>query len=128
MITTRYRSIVLMSSSISCSLFALVYIELVVDHADGREGKFKDILIATGYAMLPLILVNIPNILLSNAISAARIFLLLFAGFVRCDLVCVAAFHWYQDGTSVFGHENDDDHAAYARSNGCCNLSGFAFL
>ncbi|MHA7965273.1 Yip1 family protein [Paenibacillus sp. CAU 1782] len=33
------------------------------------EGKFTEIIIATGYAMLPLILVNIPNILLSNVIT-----------------------------------------------------------
>jgi len=33
------------------------------------EGKFKEIVIATGYAMLPLILVYLPNILLSNFIT-----------------------------------------------------------
>jgi hypothetical protein len=33
------------------------------------EGKFIEIVIATGYAMLPLVLVNIPNILLSNVIT-----------------------------------------------------------
>lgn len=33
------------------------------------EGKFMEIIIATGYAMLPLVLVNIPNILLSNVIT-----------------------------------------------------------
>ena len=33
------------------------------------EGKFKEIVIATGYAMLPLILIYLPNILLSNVIS-----------------------------------------------------------
>ncbi|WP_141503071.1 Yip1 family protein [Paenibacillus luteus] len=33
------------------------------------EGKFKEIVIATGYAMLPLILVYLPNLLLSNVIS-----------------------------------------------------------
>lgn len=33
------------------------------------EGKFIEIIIATGYAMLPLVMVNIPNILLSNVIT-----------------------------------------------------------
>lgn len=33
------------------------------------EGKFTEIVIATGYALLPLVLVNIPNILLSNVIT-----------------------------------------------------------
>lgn len=33
------------------------------------EGKFKEIMIATGYAMLPLIVVSLPNILLSNVIT-----------------------------------------------------------
>ncbi|WP_028609008.1 Yip1 family protein [Paenibacillus harenae] len=33
------------------------------------EGKFKEIVIATGYAMLPLILIYLPNILLSNVIT-----------------------------------------------------------
>lgn len=33
------------------------------------EGKFMEIVIATCYAMLPLVLVNIPNILLSNVIT-----------------------------------------------------------
>lgn len=33
------------------------------------EGKFKEIVIATGYAMLPLILIYLPNLLLSNVIS-----------------------------------------------------------
>lgn len=33
------------------------------------EGKFKEIVIATGYAMLPLILVYLPNMLLSNVIT-----------------------------------------------------------
>lgn len=33
------------------------------------EGKFIEIVIATGYAMLPLVIVNIPNILLSNVIT-----------------------------------------------------------
>ncbi|CAM4364314.1 YIP1 family protein [Paenibacillus alkaliterrae] len=33
------------------------------------EGKFKEIVIATGYAMLPLILIYLPNMVLSNVIS-----------------------------------------------------------
>jgi hypothetical protein len=33
------------------------------------EGKFKEIVIATGYAMLPLILLYLPNLLLSNVIT-----------------------------------------------------------
>lgn len=33
------------------------------------EGKFKEIVIATGYAMIPLILIYLPNLLLSNVIS-----------------------------------------------------------
>ncbi|MEK4009604.1 Yip1 family protein [Paenibacillus sp. FSL H8-0122] len=33
------------------------------------EGKFAEIVITTGYALLPLILINIPNILLSNVIT-----------------------------------------------------------
>jgi hypothetical protein len=33
------------------------------------EGKFIEIVIATGYAMIPLVLVTIPNILLSNVIT-----------------------------------------------------------
>ncbi|MEK5468148.1 Yip1 family protein [Paenibacillus sp. FSL R7-0210] len=33
------------------------------------EGKFGEIVITTGYALLPLILINIPNILLSNVIT-----------------------------------------------------------
>ncbi|GBF72427.1 YIP1 family protein [Paenibacillus sp. 598K] len=33
------------------------------------EGKFREIVIATGYAMLPLILVYVPNLLLSNVIT-----------------------------------------------------------
>lgn len=33
------------------------------------EGKFREIIIATGYAMLPLILVYVPNLLLSNVIT-----------------------------------------------------------
>ncbi len=33
------------------------------------EGKFKEIVIATGYAMLPLILIYLPNMLLSNVIT-----------------------------------------------------------
>ncbi|MEV5025438.1 Yip1 family protein [Paenibacillus sp. LPE1-1-1.1] len=33
------------------------------------EGKFKEIVIATCYAMLPLILIYLPNILLSNVIT-----------------------------------------------------------
>lgn len=33
------------------------------------EGKFKEIMIATGYAMLPFIVVSLPNILLSNVIT-----------------------------------------------------------
>ncbi|WP_020620509.1 Yip1 family protein [Paenibacillus daejeonensis] len=33
------------------------------------EGKFREIVIATGYAMMPLILVYVPNMLLSNVIT-----------------------------------------------------------
>lgn len=33
------------------------------------EGKFQEIVIATGYAMVPLILIYLPNLLLSNVIS-----------------------------------------------------------
>lgn len=33
------------------------------------EGKFIEIVITTGYAMIPLVLVTIPNILLSNVIT-----------------------------------------------------------
>jgi len=33
------------------------------------EGKFREIVVATGYAMLPLILVYVPNLLLSNVIT-----------------------------------------------------------
>ncbi|ANY70255.1 hypothetical protein BBD42_29945 [Paenibacillus sp. BIHB 4019] len=33
------------------------------------EGKFKEIVIATGYALLPLILIYLPNMLLSNVIT-----------------------------------------------------------
>lgn len=33
------------------------------------EGKFQEIVIATGYAMLPLILIYLPNMLLSNVIT-----------------------------------------------------------
>lgn len=34
------------------------------------EGKFKEILIATGYALIPLVLVQIPLILMSNMLTA----------------------------------------------------------
>jgi hypothetical protein len=33
------------------------------------EGKFQEIVIATGYALLPLILIYVPNMLLSNVIT-----------------------------------------------------------
>ncbi|WP_338555390.1 Yip1 family protein [Paenibacillus sp. KS-LC4] len=46
------------------------------------EGKFQEIVIATGYAMLPLILIYLPNMLLSNVITlreASFYYLLEFA-------------------------------------------------
>ena len=65
------------------------------------EGSFRDIYIATGYALTPLILIHIPVIFLSNFVTADEVSLLTMAmsfGFIWCGvlLFCsMAVIHDY---------------------------------
>ena len=85
--------------------------QLVLDDADGREGKFKEIVMATAYALLPLVII-FPQTLYSIITADESSFYYLL------DVIAIIWFVWLviygdDDGSSVFRWKNGRYDAPY---------------
>ena len=106
-------------------VLSVVRLQLVGHHAHGREGKFKEIVMASAYALIPMVLIYPPMTLASRfMVQEETVFYYLLTTVAAIWFIGSLCRH--DDGSSVLGRQNGRHDVSDPDRHGHHRISGHA--